>query len=90
MSSVLSFEDFLKKDKNKPSIKIQENKKINESAFKVGDNITVKFTYDIPQSLISEFVEKVKNETGNIFKLKKEIFVIEQKMKDKILSIWES
>jgi type I restriction enzyme M protein len=49
--------------------------------------------FQIPLPSISEqskIVDSFKNETKNIFKLKKEIAIIEQKMKDKILSIWVS
>lgn len=38
--------------------------KTNESAFVVGNNIKVKLTFDIPQKLIKEYIEKTKSETG--------------------------
>lgn len=74
MKKLKSYEDFKKNRNNEPSeSKITENlhksviikpKKINESAFKVGDDYKVKITFDIPINLIQEYIKKVQTETG--------------------------
>jgi hypothetical protein len=42
----------------------QKLQKINEAAFKVGDDYKVKITIDVPVSLVKAYIEKVSQETG--------------------------
>lgn len=66
------FEDFIKDD-NKTEIKktsenkqknIVKNNKVFETAFIVDDNYKVKLTFDVPKSLVDEYINKVKQESG--------------------------
>lgn len=43
---------------------VTKQRMVKESAFKVGDDYKVKVTFDIPVSLISAYIEKVKTDTG--------------------------
>lgn len=73
--AIFSFEEFSKKV-NKPINKdlnikenivpktIKETKKVNETAFIVGDTYKVKIVADVPKNLVDEYIEKVKDETG--------------------------
>jgi hypothetical protein len=59
VSEVKPFSDLKNIQINKPVI----SKKINENSFLVGSDYKVKIVIDIPQSLVKEYIEKVKNET---------------------------
>ena len=48
---------------NLKNVQITKSNKINENSFLVGSDYKVKIVVDIPQSLVKEYIEKVKNET---------------------------
>lgn len=75
----MSFDDFFNNKNNKkatsPSFRKLENvstkkisskvnKLLNENAFEVGDNYKVKVSFDVPKSLVKEYIEKVKQDSG--------------------------
>lgn len=67
--NIISFDEFFLQDNNKNNI-VKEStikhkvSKINETAFVVNDNYKVKLTFDVPKSLVEEYINKVKEETG--------------------------
>jgi hypothetical protein len=42
---------------------LSENKRVNENSFLVGQDYKVKVVIDVPQSLVQEYIDKVKEET---------------------------
>lgn len=58
------FNDFAKDFNNENKIVNSPLKKVNETAFIVGDTYKVKVVIDVPQNLVDEYIDKVKKETN--------------------------
>jgi hypothetical protein len=63
--SIKNSKKVSKKTRKKPSVvSTNKSKKVNEAAFEVGDDFKVKLTFDVPKSLVTEYINKVKEKTG--------------------------
>ena len=63
--AIISFEEFSKiANKKQPQQPLKNVKRVDETAFVVGDTYKVKIVADVPKNLVDEYIQKVKDETG--------------------------
>lgn len=63
MKMVKKFSEYTRVHEVKKAYK-KPLKKMNENVMVVGDNFQVKTTFDVPKTLIKDYVDKIKEETG--------------------------